>query len=67
MGIALNGLAMRSREDRRRPSSEQPSARPWGLLVATGLALIGAAVLAARLATRQALDESPSNAVREDW
>jgi hypothetical protein len=40
---------------------------PWGLLVATGLALIGAAVLAARLATRQALDESPSNAVREDW
>jgi len=35
--------------------------------VATGLALIGAAVLAARLATRQALDESPSNAVREDW
>ena len=40
---------------------------PWGLLLATGLTLIGAAVLAARLATRQALAESPSNAVREDW
>jgi hypothetical protein len=34
MGIALNGLAMRPREDRRSPSSQPPSARPWGLLVA---------------------------------
>jgi len=40
---------------------------PWGLLLATGLTLIGAAVMAARLATRQALEESPANAVREDW
>jgi putative ABC transport system permease protein len=40
---------------------------PWGLLLATGLTLIVAAVFAARLATRQALDESPSNALREDW
>jgi putative ABC transport system permease protein len=40
---------------------------PWGLLLATGTILIGAAMLAARLATRQALTESPVNAVREDW
>jgi putative ABC transport system permease protein len=40
---------------------------PWGLLLATGSTLVGAAVFAARLATRQALDESPANAVREDW
>lgn len=40
---------------------------PWVLLVATGLTLIAAAVLAARLATRQALDEPAPQAVREDW
>jgi len=40
---------------------------PWGLLLATGTILIGAAMLAALLATRQALTESPVNAVREDW
>jgi len=40
---------------------------PWGLLLSTGTILIGAAMLAAMLATRQALTESPVNAVREDW
>lgn len=40
MGIALNGLAMRPRDDHRRPSSQQPSARPWGLTVALAVAAV---------------------------
>jgi putative ABC transport system permease protein len=40
---------------------------PLGILVASGLALIGASVLAALAASRTALGAGPLQAVRQDW